>query len=110
MEMAGLQGLALMQKIGESLIPRFGSGSEIGQDMLKILKLINKHVQAGNVGQAGMQNEMQNQMRRMQSGQAQLAQMRQQMARPGGAGGPAPGGAPPPGMTAPAGPAPGMAA
>lgn len=100
----------MVQKILESLIPRFGSGSEIGGDVLKILKMINKHVQPGNVGQAGMQNELQNQMRRMQSGQAQLQQMRQQMARPGGAGGPAPGGAPPPGMTAPAGPAPGMAA
>lgn len=102
--MAGLQGLATAQKILESLIPRFGSGSEIGSDVIKVLKIINKHVAPGNVGAAGQQNELQNQMRRMQQGQAQIAQMRQQMARPAGAAGG------PPGMAAPGGPAPAQAA
>lgn len=82
MEMAGLQGLAVVQKILESLIPRFGSSSEIGDDVLKALKIINKHVQAGAVSPAGMNNEFMNQMRRHQQGQAQLAQMQQRMQQP----------------------------
>jgi hypothetical protein len=97
--MAGLQGLGLALKILESLVPRLGSGSPAGKDVLKVISTLSKHMEPGMVSQAGNRNELQNQMQRMQ-------QMRQQMARPQG---PGPGAAAPPGGAAmpPGGGAPG---
>ena len=81
-----MQGLGLALKILESLVPRLGSASPAGKDVLKCITTLGKHVEPGMVSQAGNKNELQNQMQKMQ-------QMRQQMARPQGA----PGGAPQPG-------------
>lgn len=93
--MAGLQGLGLVVKILESLLPKVGYASEIGKDVYDAIKKLGRHTEGVNNQQA-QKNELQNQMQRMQ-------QMRQQMARPqtaappaaagitpGAAGGPAP--------------------
>jgi hypothetical protein len=86
--MAGLQGLGLALKILESLVPRLGSATPAGKDVLKCITTLGKHVEPGMVSQAGNKNELMNQMQKMQ-------QMRQQMARPqGGAAPPQPGAAP----------------
>ena len=82
-----MQGLGLALKILESLVPRLGSASPAGKDVLKCITTLGKHVEPGMVSQAGNKNELQNQMQKMQ-------QMRQQMARPQGAAPPQPGAAP----------------
>ena len=91
-EMAGLQGLAVVLKNLEALVPRLGATSEAGADVLKAIRLISKHVQPGSVSPAAQRNELMSQMQRMQQGAAQLNQMRQ-MARPAG---PPPGAVPGP--------------
>jgi hypothetical protein len=72
----------------ERLLPMVGAGSDMGKDILSMLKMASKHVQPGEVTPAAAKNEMdkaqlantQNmaQMQRMRAQQAQQAAQGQQ--------------------------------
>lgn len=75
----GLQGLSLVVKGLERLIPLLGAGSDAGQDALEALKKLSKHIPPGTVSPAAQQNEMEKQ--RMAFLQKQ-GMMQQAMQRP----------------------------
>ena len=89
-EQAGKQKVAMAVKVLQDALPMYGASSEEGQVLLECLRKLGKMAMPGDVGQAGMQNGLQQMMlKQMQSGKTQ-----QQLAQPKPEGG-APGGAPP---------------
>lgn len=93
-EMAALQKLALVVRMLEVGVGVFGSRSPVGQDVLKALGILSKHVPPGLSTPASEQNQLQQlAMKNAQAGQ-QVAALRQATAQQG-AGGGAPGGMPP---------------
>lgn len=99
---AGAQGLGMVVKQLERLIPQLGATSEPGKAALKALNLLAQHVPAGSVTPAAENNAL-DQMRMRAIQQSRQAQaLKQQQA---GAGGPpgGPGGAPPQPAAMPAG-------
>jgi hypothetical protein len=83
-EMAGIQRLGVFVKNLEQIIPLVGSSSPIGQDVLKALQMLSKHIPPGTVTPAGEQNQIQSMAMRNSQNTAQAAQMRQQQAQPQG--------------------------
>lgn len=82
----GLQGLALVCKGLERLIPLLGASTEAGQDALDALKRLAKHIPPGSVSPAAQQTEMEKMRMAMLQKQGMMPQ----------AGGAQPPGQPPP--------------
>jgi hypothetical protein len=79
------------------ILPKVGASTPFGQDLVKVMQLLGKHVQAGAPPSDGLRNLAMKQ----QQNQPHAAAL-QASAPGGGAGGP-PGGAPKPPMPAPPG-------
>lgn len=83
---AGLQVLAVIQKLILMGLNQVGPSSPAGTDLRKALDLISKHVPAGAVSPAGQKNVMDGLQARMQQQNPQIAQMQQMAARQMGGG------------------------
>ena len=91
-EAAAQQGLAVLVKGLEQLLPLYGAGSEEGKDVLSALKTLSKHVPPGSVSPAARRNELDKQQiantqnaQLMQRMQSQQQQQQQQAAQGAGA-------------------------
>jgi len=93
-EAAAQQGLAVLIKGLEQLLPLYVSGSDQGRDVLSALKLLAKHVPPGSVTPAARRNELdKQQVANTQNAalmQRMAAQKQQPGAQPGGAAGAVP--------------------
>lgn len=92
-EAAGMQKLGMVLKQLTDILPMVGANSEVGQEVLKILTKLSKHVPAGAVSPASEKNNLEQMLLNNQRSQGQLAQLKQAMMAGGAAGG-VPGGAP----------------
>ena len=74
----GLQVVGIIVKLMEEAIPRVGASTEVGQDLLKALQAIAKHVPPGTVSPAGEKNQMEQMMMKQRQAGPQIAAMRAQ--------------------------------
>ena len=89
-EVAAQQGLGVIIHALENLLPKVGSTSDMGKDIMAMIKTASKHVQPGAVTPAAMSNELQKAQLNNTQNMAMMQRLRQQQAG-GGAGGPQPG-------------------
>jgi hypothetical protein len=89
-EVAAQQGLGVIIHALENLLPKVGSTSDMGKDIMSMIKVASKHVQPGAVTPAAMSNELQKAQLANTQNSAMMQRLMAQKAG-GGAGGPQPG-------------------
>lgn len=87
-EIAAKQGMGVIIQGLERMLPMVGAGSEMGKDILSMLKMATKHVQAGEVTPAAAKNEMDKAQLANNQNMAMMQRMRaqQQGGQPGAGG------------------------
>ncbi len=82
-EAAGLQRLGLVVQQMQEILPQVGSGSEVGQALLKALTALSKFVPPGSVTPAAQKQQLERMAQAQQQGNQQMqalqAQRQQQM-------------------------------
>ena len=79
-EVAAKQGMGVVMQALERLLPMVGAGSDMGKDILSMLKMASKHVQPGEVTPAAAKNEMDKAQLANTQNMAQMQRMRAQQA------------------------------
>jgi hypothetical protein len=87
-EMAAQQALGVVVMALEQALPKAGTSSPMGQDILKALQILSKHVPPGSVNPAAQNNQIQKMAQGAAQNAQQQAMLRQQQAAPPGAAAP----------------------
>ena len=74
---AGMARLSLILRLAEETLPLLGSQSEPGQDLVKCIGIMAKHLQPGSVSPVAENNAMQSVMLKSQQMAPLMAAMRQ---------------------------------
>lgn len=77
----GLARIALILRIMEETLPLVGASTEPGQDLLKAMQMLAKHIQPGSVSPASERNSLQNVMLKMQQNAPMMAALKARMAQ-----------------------------
>lgn len=80
-EVAAKQGMGVIMQGLERLLPMVGAASDMGKDILAMLKTASKHVQPGEVTPAAAKNEMDKAQFGNAQNMAMMQRMRQQQAQ-----------------------------
>lgn len=77
-EIAAQQGMGVIEQALTRLLPMVGASSEMGKDILSMLKLTSKHVPPGSVTPAAAKNEMEKAQFGNLQNMAMMQRLRQQ--------------------------------